>query len=316
MERRELYDPEDIEQLLIERSFDDLLEEERAFVLRHLSDRNEYERMRALLLRMHTDEEDIPIVDAASSVRDRVMDVFRAQQQPHWRIWLNGVSAFMMPQDRSGYWRPALALGSLVLITTVALIGIGNMDQNEAVQLAELKVESSKQEMEKPTPTTIQEPLPIAGAEQKIATLKEEQASSPSTFDTKDMTVESESDKNSQFETPAVPLADVASINDDAEDRSSASVEEVSPSAAFKFTASDTVAGGRDALAKHHVTSNELIMNGTTATGSAVQAQSALLFEIGTRAKSDGKASRREKKAKAEEMADATEFVGLLRAAW
>ena len=41
MEPRELYDPEDIEQLLIERAFDELLEEERAFVLRHLSDRTE-----------------------------------------------------------------------------------------------------------------------------------------------------------------------------------------------------------------------------------------------------------------------------------
>ena len=45
MERRELYEPEDIEQLLIERPYDELLEMERAFVLRHLSGRDEYEAM-------------------------------------------------------------------------------------------------------------------------------------------------------------------------------------------------------------------------------------------------------------------------------
>ena len=48
MERRELYDPEDIESLLQERGYDELLEEERAFVLRHLSGREEYEAMRTL----------------------------------------------------------------------------------------------------------------------------------------------------------------------------------------------------------------------------------------------------------------------------
>ena len=38
MERREHYDPEDIESLLQERGFDELLEEERAYVLRHLTE--------------------------------------------------------------------------------------------------------------------------------------------------------------------------------------------------------------------------------------------------------------------------------------
>ena len=49
MERHERYDPEDIESLLSERGFDELLPDERAFVLRHVNGREEYERMRALL---------------------------------------------------------------------------------------------------------------------------------------------------------------------------------------------------------------------------------------------------------------------------
>mgnify|MGYP003380342745 CR=1 FL=1 len=72
MERRERYDPEDIESLLSERSFDELLEEERAYVLRHLTDRNEYETMRGLLLHMRTsDREQEPLV-APDSVRSNV----------------------------------------------------------------------------------------------------------------------------------------------------------------------------------------------------------------------------------------------------
>ena len=42
MERREQYDPDDIEALLMERPFHDLLPEERAFVPRHLSARDAY----------------------------------------------------------------------------------------------------------------------------------------------------------------------------------------------------------------------------------------------------------------------------------
>ena len=45
MERTERYDPEDLEQLMLERSFDELLGEERAFALRHLQGRAEYEQM-------------------------------------------------------------------------------------------------------------------------------------------------------------------------------------------------------------------------------------------------------------------------------
>ena len=57
MGNRENYDPEDIEVLLQERTFDELLPEERAFVLRHLSGRTEYERMRALLGQLQRNEQ-------------------------------------------------------------------------------------------------------------------------------------------------------------------------------------------------------------------------------------------------------------------
>ena len=112
MERRERYDPEDIESLLSERSFDELLEEERAYVLRHLTDRNEYETMRGLLLHMRTsDREQEPLV-APDSVRSNVINAFRAQQRPKWQIWLNSVGPLLWPKEMSALWRPALAFAS------------------------------------------------------------------------------------------------------------------------------------------------------------------------------------------------------------
>ena len=139
MERRELYEPEDIEQLLIERSYDELLEEERAFVLRHLSGRDEYEAMRALLLKVHDDDGAAEPIDAEPSVRAHVLDVFRAEQRPQWRIWLNSVHAFLLPKEASAMWRPALALGSVALVVFFVVNGTLTKDEVESHQLAEVK---------------------------------------------------------------------------------------------------------------------------------------------------------------------------------
>ncbi|MFN8350647.1 MAG: hypothetical protein U0U25_04200 [Flavobacteriales bacterium] len=122
MERRELYDPEDIEQLLMERGFDELLPEERAFVLRHLDGAAEYERMRALLLNVAQDDADTDPADADPHVRAHVLEVFREQKRPQYTIWLNSVAAFLVPERPSGYWRPALALTVVAVVTTVALL--------------------------------------------------------------------------------------------------------------------------------------------------------------------------------------------------
>lgn len=138
MERRERYDPEDIESLLSERSFDELLEEERAYVLRHLADRNEYETMRGLLLHMRTsDREQEPLI-APDSVRSNVINAFRAQQQPKWQIWLNSVGTLLWPKEMSGLWRPALAFASLAVLITAGVLLVRNYGAEKA-ELAELK---------------------------------------------------------------------------------------------------------------------------------------------------------------------------------
>jgi hypothetical protein len=119
MERREHYDPEDIENLLQEREFDELLEEERAYVLRHLSSREEYEHMRSLLLHMRQTGHSGTSIEAGPEVREAVMQAFRAQQNPQWRVWLNSIGTVLLPQEGT-LWRPAFALGMVLL-----LVGIG-----------------------------------------------------------------------------------------------------------------------------------------------------------------------------------------------
>lgn len=144
MERHERYDPEDIESLLSERGFDELLPDERAFVLRHMSGRDEYERMRALLHYVRPDERDRGSIEPDDRVRANVLAVFRAQRQPQWRIWLNGISLWLAPKEASAHplWRPALAFGSLALLIVAGVVAVRQFDGlGQPAAVAELKQE-------------------------------------------------------------------------------------------------------------------------------------------------------------------------------
>ena len=176
MERREHYQPEDIESLLHERGFDELLQEERAFVLLHLSGREEYEAMRALLSKVREDDRRNPPITADPGTRDRVMATFRSQQQPQWQVWLNSLGALLWPKEmkampllRHKLWRPALAIASIALLI-VAGIQVSKMTSNEAAQpqLAELKKEPAK-DLE-PNDKLLSPPL----ADQQTSTMLEE----------------------------------------------------------------------------------------------------------------------------------------------
>ncbi len=149
MERREQYDPEDIESLLQERSFDELLEEERAYVLRHLSGREEYEQMRALLRHVREDDRRHAPIEADDHVRANVIQAFRAQQQPQWRVWLNSIGGIFTPGEGYAMWRPALALGMLVVLFGIGIWLItGPLAGPTNDQLAEVR----RQKAEEPLP--------------------------------------------------------------------------------------------------------------------------------------------------------------------
>ncbi len=175
MERREQYDPEDIESLLNERSFDELLEEERAYVLRHLTGRDEYEAMRTLLHHVHKDERDEGLIMAPPEVRSHVLNVFRQQQQPQWRVWLNSVGAMLWPKEMSALWRPALALGSVALLITAGVFVFRQSDEGHS-QLAELRpakeVELEKHDVAAPLP-----PAADSARGGSASTILEEQSS-------------------------------------------------------------------------------------------------------------------------------------------
>lgn len=160
MERREQYDPEDIEALLMERAFEELLPEERAFVLRHLKDADEYEAMRATLNALRNLHEDNEPVVADMAVRENVMAAFREQRRPRLQIWLNSVGALFIPGESRGFWMPSLRLASLAAVLGIGVWGLyrvagGVQDAN----LAQLR------EVEKNGAPTAEVPMPGEAAD-------------------------------------------------------------------------------------------------------------------------------------------------------
>jgi hypothetical protein len=152
MERPERYDPEDIEHLLSERPFHQLLAEEKAYVLRHIGDAEEYERMRALLLHLREDEQQRePLMPDAAS-REQVMAAFRAQQRPVWRVWLNSVAAVFAQEHEGFAWRPALALAGVATVLVVGVAVVYRASFNGQEQLAE--VVPPKQDQQAPAAAT------------------------------------------------------------------------------------------------------------------------------------------------------------------
>lgn len=139
MERHERYDPEDIEGLLLERGFDELLPDERAFVLRHISGREEYERMRALLRVVRHDERDRGGIRPDERVKPHVLAVFRAHRTPVWRIHLNTLYAWVVPRAASSVWRPALAFATLAVIIVAGFLVVDRFkDPLQGTEMAEI----------------------------------------------------------------------------------------------------------------------------------------------------------------------------------
>lgn len=156
MERREQYDPEDIESLLMERPFEELLPEERAFVLRHLKDADDYEAMRATLNALRNLHEDNEPMVADATVRENVMAAFRDQRRPRLQIWLNGVGALFIPGESRGFWMPSLRLASLAAVVGIGVWGLyrvgGGMQDAGLAQLNEAEKEEAPPGVQ-PTPT-------------------------------------------------------------------------------------------------------------------------------------------------------------------
>ncbi|MBL7962408.1 MAG: hypothetical protein JNM31_01065 [Flavobacteriales bacterium] len=300
MERRETYDPEDIESLLSERAFDELLDEERAFVLRHLSGREEYEAMRALLLQVRQDERPEAGLELDEAVKEQVLAAYRAQRRPQWGFSLNSVLAAFWPRNATDLWRPALALAAMVAVVLLSVTLWQRLSPHET-QFAELR-EVEKQDS-LPVPAAVEDMAKVpSGAEEQMelaAVAKGATASSP------EMLAEVNDAPLEVHEEPARPTALAKAEADHSVKTDStyladvASTEDVQVERSLMFSESEVT---------RTVQTKELVSNMSVTNISAVEARKA--------SASKKRSADVDRSAKAQSLAETPQLMGLLAAAW
>ena len=132
------YDPEDIESLLQHKNFSELYPEEKSFVLKHISNEEEYENLRTTLLEIQSIHSDQEWFDPDPQLKEELMASFAAENRNGFRIWLN--TLFRAP-ELPFYRRPAyqLAFGLALLIGGVLFF---QSNKKEETLFAEQKTQA------------------------------------------------------------------------------------------------------------------------------------------------------------------------------
>lgn len=117
------YQPEDIEELLLNKSFSDLLPEEKTFVLSHLESAEAYKQMRETLLAIKKTADQNDLITPETRVKDDLLLLLDKKRRRGAWFTLNGLWAFFFPENQEWFRKPAFQLASLALIVMIGFIG-------------------------------------------------------------------------------------------------------------------------------------------------------------------------------------------------
>jgi hypothetical protein len=142
------YDPEDIESLMMHKSFDELYPEEREFVLRHVSGPDEYESMRKMWHELNQGASGEEWLEPDPAIRKNLMALFPSEKKGGFKVWLNTLFNSLNPPQITWYRRPAVQFAFGLAVIAVA-IWIAVPDNQP--ELAELRKD------EKPAETPVEQ---------------------------------------------------------------------------------------------------------------------------------------------------------------
>lgn len=137
MSKKQPYDPEDIESLMMHKRFNELYPEEKAFVLRHMESEEEYEHMRKTLRAIVSGSDSEPMLKAPARIKKNLMAEFDTERKSPWIIWLNAFKGWLWPEDAWLALRPALVIPVVLLCGSLAWWYMA--DTGDASLLAEVK---------------------------------------------------------------------------------------------------------------------------------------------------------------------------------
>ena len=204
MSKFNTYEPEDIEQLMLEKSFEELLDKEKAFVLKHVDGIAEYDEMRKILLSIKENAPDDEVIEPPSYMRKQLLDDFIARQRKNPFI-------IFIQQLKDLFKRPSFQIGLAsfgILIFAFIVFRFHDFNADSKQQLA---INEKNKSREFPTTTKDLESLPEESTpdepslmEREPTTLKE-----GNDFSSIDMTIQIREEVTDERAVPQSPVLDL-----------------------------------------------------------------------------------------------------------
>lgn len=212
MKKQHIYDPEDLESLMINKSFDELLEAERVFALRHVDGEHAYTAMRSTLLTVlaQANATHPNITPPSAQRKSALLDAYRAKHTATKRplFSLNGLAVFFsnLRENRS---YPVFAFTIIVLLV-VGVWWVASDDLAPAQRMAQMSNRETLQESAMPenagtTEGPVREDL-TAPLEENASALNKDNES-PAALETEDFEANYEdADLAEDIQVPAADL--------------------------------------------------------------------------------------------------------------
>jgi hypothetical protein len=178
-QNRSAYDPNDLEALMMHKSFSELFDDERLFALQHVEDEAEYTSMRNMLLELHgmslSDDfnEEVP-TDIRSQI---VKEVFEANNKRTggavWGIWKNDTPWFKQPLVQITSIAAVVTIGIFLRLQDQPKIVTENPQNNP--DTTELKLEDPRFRDKNPSSTPPPAPEQLMAAIPEIKSVQVEE---------------------------------------------------------------------------------------------------------------------------------------------
>lgn len=139
METNNTYYPEDIEQLLLAKSFKELLPDEKTFVLQHVESKEEYQLMRQTLLAIKKEVDKNQSIKPKPQTKQDLLALLEQKKRRAGWFRLNGLWAALFPPDVTFFKQPGFQFASIAVLIglsffiTQTFIG-GEQKKNLAIQ--------------------------------------------------------------------------------------------------------------------------------------------------------------------------------------
>lgn len=116
MNKKNTYYPEDIEQLLLNKEFDELLPEEIDFVLQHVDSKDEYKLMRHTLLAIKKEVENDQSLKASPQIKEELLLLMEQKKNRAGWFNLNGFWSMLFPADVNFFQKPGFQFASIAVL--------------------------------------------------------------------------------------------------------------------------------------------------------------------------------------------------------